>query len=102
LILAAVGIAGGAAKRLHDPDPACVIIDEIVAMPVALAGLAAVWWQAAIGFVAFRVFDIWKPLPIRQSQRLPGGWGIVVDDLLAGVAACVVTHALIQLGQKLL
>ncbi|MEI6084020.1 MAG: phosphatidylglycerophosphatase A [Verrucomicrobiota bacterium] len=94
LILAAVWIAGAAAKQMNDPDPSSVVIDEIVGMPIALAGITPVWWQIAVGFAAFRLFDIWKPFPIRQSQQLPGGWGIVVDDLLAGICACLTTHAI--------
>ena len=98
---AAIWIAGLAAKQMNDPDPSCVVIDEIAGLPIALAGIAPTWWLILTGFVAFRLFDIWKPFPIRQSQKLPGGWGIVVDDLLAGLCACGVTH-LVQFGQKLL
>ena len=97
-ILAAVWIAGAAAKQMNNPDPPSVVIDEIVGMPIALAGITPVWWHILVGFAAFRLFDIWKPFPIRQSQKLPGGWGIVVDDLLAGLCACLVTHAVVKLG----
>ena len=92
-ILPAIWLAGAAERLLGQADPACVVIDEIVGMPLALVGIAPVWWLVLTGFAAFRLFDIWKPFPIRQSQRLPGGWGIVVDDLLAGGFACAVTHA---------
>jgi phosphatidylglycerophosphatase A len=44
------------------------------------------------GFVLFRVFDIWKPLGAREAQRLPGGWGIVIDDVLAGLYALALLH----------
>ena len=91
-ILPAIWVAGAAERLLGQTDPACVVIDEIVGMPVALIGITPVWWLVMIGFVAFRLFDIWKPFPIRQSQKLSGGWGIVVDDLLAGGFACAVTH----------
>ena len=92
-VLLAIWIAGAAERLLGRPDPQCVVIDEIVGMPLALVGIAPVWWLVLTGFAAFRLFDIWKPFPIRQSQKLPGGWGIVVDDLLAGGVACAVTHA---------
>ena len=66
----------GAAERLFDRhDPQCVVIDEIVGMTVALAGIVPVWWLVLTGFAAFRLFDILKPFPIRQSQKLPGWLG---------------------------
>ena len=92
-ILPVIWLAGAAERLFGQHDPQCVVIDEIVGMTVALAGIAPVWWLVLTGFAAFRLFDIWKPFPIRQSQRLPAGWGIVVDDLLAGGLACAVTHA---------
>jgi len=92
-ILPAIWIAGTAERLFGQHDPQCAVIDEIVGMTVALAGIAPVWWLVLTGFAAFRLFDIWKPFPIRQSQKLPAGWGIVVDDLLAGGLACAVTHA---------
>jgi phosphatidylglycerophosphatase A len=96
-IVTAVWVAGAAAKLYGDEDPSCVVIDEIVAVPVALAFVVPVWWAAAIGFVFFRLFDVWKPWPVRQSQALPGGWGIVVDDVLAAGYACGLTHAVVWL-----
>ena len=94
-VLLAIGIAGAAERLFGQHDPQCVVIDEIVGMPLALAGIAPVGWLILTGFALFRLFDIWKPFPIRQSQKLPGGWGIVVDDLLAGGLACAVMHALV-------
>lgn len=71
-------------------DPSFVVIDEIGGMLVAMAGIpfhfnAEGWFYLAAGFLLFRVLDIWKPFPIRQSQKLDGGLGIVMDDLLAGL-----------------
>ena len=88
----AIWCGGEAATIMHHRDPPCVVIDEIVAVPLALAGLGTVWWTVAVAFVLFRLFDIWKPTPIRQVQRWPGGVGIVADDLLAAAYACVATH----------
>ena len=67
-------------------DPGCVVIDEVVGMQVALvwAGGVSLWGLAAVFFL-FRVFDIAKPFPANRSQRLPGGWGVVIDDVVAGV-----------------
>ncbi|HNQ88162.1 MAG TPA: phosphatidylglycerophosphatase A [Verrucomicrobiota bacterium] len=110
-VLAGVALSvwccGRAETLLGEKDPGSVVLDEIVAVPLAFAGWAGVvWFDAAghwpaagewltgsrgllwlAGFAAFRLMDIWKPWPIRQSQALPGGWGITVDDLLAALAA---------------
>lgn len=76
----------------HDP-PACVI-DEIAAFPVVFAGVALGSMpfnllSVALGFGLFRLFDIWKPPPVRALERLPRGWGVMADDLMAGVYAGV-------------
>lgn len=80
------------------PDPSIVVIDEIVGMFVSLAfvekSLAAVF----IAFVAFRFFDIVKPFPARQCERFPNGWGIMLDDVVAGVYANITTHLLLHWG----
>lgn len=64
-------------------DASQIVIDEIVAMLIVLFFLPSslVWWTA--GFLFFRLFDIMKPPPIRMFERLPGGWGVMVDDLIA-------------------
>jgi phosphatidylglycerophosphatase A len=95
VLVFAVWCAGEAAEVLRKPDPPCVVIDEIAVMPLALAGIGMVWWEIALAFGAFRLFDIWKPWPVRQAQVLTGGLGIVMDDVLAAAYACVVTHAII-------
>ncbi len=97
IALLAVWFAGAAATAMGEKDPQCVVIDEIAAVPIALAWMSG-WWMA-LAFLLFRVLDVWKPFGIRQSQELPGGWGIVVDDLLAA-AACGLTHAIILLSAR--
>jgi phosphatidylglycerophosphatase A len=84
--------AAGAHFGRHDP-PACVI-DEIAAFPVVFGGVALGLYpfsllSAALGFGLFRLFDIWKPPPVRALERLPRGWGVMADDLMAGVYAGV-------------
>lgn len=96
--LFAVWCSGAAAEAMGKKDPSCVVIDEIAAVPIALAGLSG-WWPA-LAFVLFRMFDVWKPPGIRQSQELPGGWGIVVDDLLAAASACGLAHAIVWLAAR--
>jgi len=72
-------------------DPSCVVIDEMVAMMVALALVERSWVTAVAVFLAFRFFDIVKPFPARQLEAVGGGWGIMLDDLVAaGYAVLVV------------
>ncbi|MCC6396966.1 MAG: phosphatidylglycerophosphatase A [Bacteroidetes bacterium] len=72
-------------------DPSIVVIDEIVGMWVTLLFLPKTLPVMVIGFVAFRVMDILKPQPARYLERLPGGWGIMLDDLAAGIYANAIT-----------
>ncbi len=86
LILCSVWIAGEAERLLGRKDAACIVIDEIVGVLVTLAGMPATPFNLAAGFVAFRVLDIVKPFPARYlDARVPGGWGIVLDDVVAGI-----------------
>ncbi len=94
-ILAGVWCAGRTAQLMKKKDPPCIVIDEIAVVPLAFAGLPNRWWIFAIAFILFRLFDVAKPTPIRQSQQLPGGLGIVIDDVLAAGFACGATHALV-------
>ncbi|MDX2150152.1 MAG: phosphatidylglycerophosphatase A [Bryobacteraceae bacterium] len=75
-------------------DPQIVVVDEVLGVWVTLAAAPALNWQAVLAaFALFRVFDIWKPWPVRQLERLPGGTGIVADDLAAGVYGALVLWA---------
>jgi phosphatidylglycerophosphatase A len=87
----AVGVwaAGVEEARVGRHDPSSVVIDEVAGMLVALIAAPAGLGWAGVLFLLFRVFDVWKPYPIGRLQDLPGGWGIVADDLLAGVYANV-------------
>ena len=79
-----------ASRRLQRKDPGCIVSDELAGQWLALLCVpdAWPWWLAA--FVLFRVFDIGKPWPMRRLERLPGGVGIVADDLAAGVYAAII------------
>jgi phosphatidylglycerophosphatase A len=70
-----------------------VVIDEVLGQWLTLAG-AAVWnWKAYLAaFLLFRLFDIWKPQPARWAEGLPGGTGIVVDDLIAGLYGALILY----------
>ena len=99
---AAIGLCGEAEKRLGTKDPGFVILDEFVAMPLcflgwqSLAAIVPAWTLLVGGFVLFRLFDILKPLWINRLQDLPGGWGVVADDLAAALLACAVMHAFVR------
>lgn len=97
LLLAALFFAGAAASAAHaaelgQPDPGRIVVDEVCGQLLALALLPATWISLAISFVLFRFFDIIKPGPIRKLEKLPGGWGIMADDLAAGLAAAVLAR----------
>jgi phosphatidylglycerophosphatase A len=97
--LLAVGICGEAEVRLKQKDPGKVNLDEFTVMPLcflgwgSLGGSVPVWAILLAGFALFRFFDILKPLGIARLQRLPGGWGVVMDDVGAALAACGALHA---------
>jgi phosphatidylglycerophosphatase A len=98
LIGLAVWISGHAAKILKHKDPGCIVIDEMAGMVVTLTGVPFHLTSVIIGFVLFRIFDIVKPFPIRIiDRRLPGGAGIVADDVVDGVFANIMTRILILL-----
>jgi phosphatidylglycerophosphatase A len=88
---AAVWAAHRMAQRLGKEDPPQVVVDEVVGQWISLAGATVLNWKSWLAaFVLFRIFDIWKPAPVRQLERLPGGYGIVADDVMAGVYAALV------------
>jgi phosphatidylglycerophosphatase A len=117
LLIAALGVwaSDRVSKRFREKDPQYVVIDEVSGQHLALllgCGIP-VWWRVAesyrhttplglialratlnwkyllLGFILFRVFDIWKPFPARQAESLPGGWGIMADDWIAGIYAAI-------------
>jgi phosphatidylglycerophosphatase A len=117
IIIAAIGVwsAGRAAQYWQQKDPQRVVIDEVSGqhltlllgclLPVSATstpthwpgiplGLFTVhtplnWKYLLLGFILFRAFDIWKPFPARQAESLPGGWGIMADDWVAGIYAAI-------------
>lgn len=119
-LLAAIALSvwfcGIAEDKLGKKDPSSVVLDEISAMPLCFAAL--VWLRARHGawpdsayffsggnwlpilgvFAAFRLFDVWKPWPVRQSQALPRGWGITLDDQLAALYVNAMTLMIWGLG----
>ena len=96
-IVFAVWSANEGAKILRQKDPQCIVIDEIVGFLVA--GFLAPWSAAPLlsCFLLFRFFDTAKIFPIDRIERLPGGAGIVLDDVIAGVYALISLHLLLKL-----
>ena len=87
LTAAAVLVSGRMAEALDQPDPPEVVIDEVVGMWFAALLLPSRLTDLAAAFLLFRAFDVVKPLWIPRLERLPGGWGIVADDVAAGLLA---------------
>jgi phosphatidylglycerophosphatase A len=94
LILTAVGIwaADYAEKVYQEKDPHRVVIDEIAGFFFAMILIPWEWRWVLAAFLLFRAFDVWKPAPIRGLQRLRAGWGIMIDDVLAGIYTCGALH----------
>jgi phosphatidylglycerophosphatase A len=91
VVISLLGIwaAGRVEEHSTKKDPQFVIVDEVsgqmLAYSIALAPLN--WKYLLLGFILFRVFDITKPVPARQAEKLPGGWGIMADDWVAALFA---------------
>jgi phosphatidylglycerophosphatase A len=125
ILLGAIGVwsATRAAAYAGITDPQFVVIDEVAGqhlalllplIPIALPRLTAHmdlsnftiffalslvnWKYLLLGFILFRVFDIWKPWPIRRLEKLPGGWGIMADDWMAGIYAAILLRVALHFG----
>ena len=90
-LIPAVWAAGVTAAASGIEDPQFVVIDEVIGLWISLAGARSYNWKSYLAALAlFRLFDIWKPPPVRQLEALPGGWGINLDDVMAGIYAALV------------
>ncbi len=96
LIFLAVWIAQEAENILQQKDPSIIVIDEIAGLVVTLLGLPFNFIFVAAGFLVFRLLDIFKPFPIRLlEKKLPGGFGIVMDDVAAGICSNLILRMVI-------
>jgi phosphatidylglycerophosphatase A len=100
-VISMVGIwaASRAERVLRKKDPSAVVIDEVAGQMIALLSgpfWIQTWWSILSAFILFRLFDIWKPYPIRRLEGLESGLGIMADDLVAGVYALIVNSLLIS------
>jgi phosphatidylglycerophosphatase A len=94
LLTAIIGVfvAGNVERHYGKSDPQFVVIDEVCGqlIPFSLPFILLNWKSWLLGFILFRVLDIWKPFPARQAESLHGGWGIMADDWVAGIYAGLV------------
>ena len=92
LALTVLGIylCGESAYRLGVHDHPGIVWDEFVGMAITMIAIPLTWWNLILGFILFRIFDILKPWPIRAIDRaVSGGTGIMLDDIVAGIFACI-------------
>ena len=94
IVVTVVGIPAATivARESGREDPGHVVIDEVAGQLIALIAIPADWRHAALSLLLFRLFDILKPPPIRQLERLPEGTGIMLDDVAAGILALFVAQ----------
>ena len=86
-------------RALGVHDHPGIVWDELVGYWITMIAVPAEWLWILVGFVLFRVFDIWKPWPVRIADKtLKGGFGIMIDDVLAGVYALICLHLLVWVG----
>jgi phosphatidylglycerophosphatase A len=93
LVVTAAGfwICGESARRLGVHDHPGIVWDEVAGMMIAMLAAPLNWWGVLSAFALFRLFDIWKPWPIREVDHgMPGGAGIMLDDVMAGIFAAIV------------
>jgi phosphatidylglycerophosphatase A len=100
LLVTLIGIPAGTrvARALGKKDPSIVVIDEVAGQLVTLIACPVSWKGALAALILFRAFDILKPPPVRQLERLPEGTGIMLDDIGAGVYAWIVLHVALHYG----
>lgn len=97
--MAGIWAASRAESLVQKKDPSVVVVDEVAGQMIALLSgpfWIHTWWSIFTAFILFRVFDIWKPYPIRRLEGLKSGLGIMADDVLAGVYALIANSVLIS------
>jgi phosphatidylglycerophosphatase A len=98
---AGVWAAGKAEKGSGIVDPSFVVIDEVAGQLITLFLIPPKWFYVLPAFVLFRFLDIVKPIPARQAERLPHGWGIMSDDVLVGIYGCILMHGAVYIWERL-
>lgn len=95
-VLIGIPAATRVARATGLKDPQFVVIDEVAGQFIAFVGIPLSWKSLLVGFILFRAFDIVKPPPVRQLERIPEGAGIVLDDVGAGIYALIIMHLLLH------
>ncbi len=85
-------------ERQEGSDPGKVVVDELVGQGIAILLIPKTILFYLIAFILFRIFDILKPFPVKQIESLPRGWGIMSDDVMAGIYANIILHIIIFSG----
>ncbi len=103
VVVAVIGTwaADAVSRGLGHPDPGVVVVDEVAGQMLTLLFVPLTWQVAALGFLLFRVFDILKPYPAGALERLPGGAGIMADDLAAGIYGNLLLQVVIRFAPGL-
>ena len=95
LLLFFIGVYSSTAlEKDLGKDPSKVVIDEVVGMGISLIFLPKNWMLFLAAFILFRLFDIFKPFPVNKMENLKSGWGIMMDDVVAGFYALAIVHLL--------
>jgi phosphatidylglycerophosphatase A len=99
---AAVWLGPWAIEHYGRKDPGSFVLDEVAGVCLTMLGLPLranwhEWWPVLVGFAAFRLFDVTKPPPCHALEKLPAGWGILMDDLMAAVYANIAAQLVIRL-----
>ncbi len=98
LFFAGVWLSTRAEKIFGEKDPSRIVIDEVLGFLVTMLGIpSSVWPVLVMAFVLNRFFDIWKPFPLRKLEELPGGWGVMLDDVGAGVYSNLVLRVILAI-----
>lgn len=100
LVVTLVGVwaATRVVRKTGLPDPQIVCVDEVAGVLIALTAAPFTWQGVLASVVVFRVFDQWKPWPARRAEKLREGWGVVMDDVVAGLWGAAVILGLRALG----
>ncbi len=95
LFLVGIPLCAAGARHYESKDPSRVVFDEIAVYPLVFVLTSLTWTSGVMGFLLFRLFDVLKPWPIKRFEKLPGGLGIMADDLIAALYAMLALRLLL-------